>query len=321
MTAKQYEKLYVAARNKWPVLTHSAMREIKKAYADAAEKISAQLRAAAASGKSQLTIDMLADLQAQLMSASESVAAALQKEVPATVSAGYYLYAPIDTAMTAKLVGDTVTKAGLEAMTVSINNRLIANLLNRTLQDGYTFSERVWQTGADYQIQIKRLLASGTAQGRGTAKIARDLGDYVKKGRASLPKGYTEAKFGDVVVKNVDYRALRVVRTELGTSMQEAAIEQSWSNPAATQLFNWVRINTQVHECVCPDLAAGSPYKAPGAPLDRPDVPARPHPNCMCQIRPILMDLDTVADDIARWHNGEQVGYLDEWYARYRRTA
>ncbi len=219
------------------------------------------------------------------------------------------------------IAGMNETKAGLEAMTVSINNRLITNLLNRTLQDGYTFSERVWQTGADYQVQIKRLLASGIAQGRGTAKIARDLGDYVKKGRAALPKGYTEAKFGDVVVKNVDYRALRVVRTELGTSMQEASIEQSWSNPAATQLFNWVRINTQIHECVCPDLAAGSPYKAPGAPLDRPDVPGRPHPNCMCQVRPILADLDTVAADIARWHNGEQVEYLDSWYARYRRTA
>jgi len=318
VTASEYEKLYIAARGKWPKLVRSVMRELKIVYEDSANKIAAQLRAAAAAGRSQLTIDMLADLQAQLMSAVEAIAARLQSEIPIMVTAGYSQYAKIDNAMIAELMGTTVSAVGLASMTVAVNNRLIANLLNRTWQDGYTFSERVFQVGGDYQEQIKRLVASGIAQGRGTIKIAKDIQDYVAKGRGGVPVEYGNAKFGDVIAKKVDWRALRIARSELGASMQEASIEQGLNNPAATQLFDWVRINTQIHECICPELASGSPYKSPGTTLDRPDVPARPHANCMCQLRARLRDLNTVADDIARWHNGEQVEYLDEWAARYR---
>lgn len=318
MTNAQYQALYVAARGKWPKLIRNVMVELKKVYTDSADRIAAQLRAAAESGKSQLTIDMLSDLQAQLMSAAEAIAAKLQKEVPEMVTAGYVNYAKIDNAMIAELMGASVSAAGLASMTVAVNNRLIANLLNRTWQDGYTFSERVFQVGGDYQEQIKRLVASGIAQGRGTIKIAKDIQDYVAKGRDGLPVEYGNAKFGEIVAKKVDWRALRIARSELGASMQEASIEQANLNPAATGLVDWVRINTQIHDCACPDLAAGSPYQIPGRDLGRPEVPARPHANCLCMCRSRLQDLNTVADDIARWHNGESVPYLDEWAARYR---
>jgi len=311
VTATEYEKLYIAARGKWPKLVRSVMRELKIVYTDSADKIAAQLRAAAAAGRSQLTLDMLSDLQAQLMSAAEAIAARLQAEVPRMVTEGYAQYAKIDNAMIAELMGATVSAAGLASMTVAVNNRLIANLLNRTWQDGYTFSERVFQVGGDYQEQIKRLVASGIAQGRGTIKIAKDIQDYVAKGRGGLPTEYGNAKFGDVVAKKVDWRALRIARSELASSMQASALQQGLNNPASAGLFNWVRINTQIHDCVCPELAAGSPYKAA-------DVPAYPHSNCACAVRPVLKDLNTVAADIARWHNGEHVEYLDQWAARYR---
>lgn len=311
MTAQEYENLYIAARGKWPSLVRSVIRELKIVYTDSADKIAAQLRAAAESGKSHITLDMLSDLQAQLMSAAEAIAARLQREVPIMVTAGYEQYAKIDNAMIAELMGATVSAEGLASMTVAVNNRLIANLLNRTWQDGYTFSERVFQVGGDYQEQIKRLVASGIAQGRGTIKIAKDIQDYVAKGRGGLPPEYGNAKFGDVVAKKVDWRALRIARSELGASMQEATLEQGLNNPAALDLFDWFRINTQIHDCECPNLAAGSPYKAA-------EIPARPHSACMCQIRARLRNLNTVADDIARWHNGESVPYLDEWAARYR---
>jgi hypothetical protein len=321
VTAKEYEKLYVAARGKWPKIVRSVMAELHIVYQSSADAIATRLRAEAAAGHAQVTLDMLAAMESQLMSAAEAIAAALQRELPLMVTEGYTQYAKIDNAMIAELMGATVSASGILGMTVAVNNRLIANMLNRVWQDGYTFSERVWKVGSDYQEQIKRLVASGVAQGRGTIKIAKDIQTYVNKGRAGLPVEYGNAKFGDVIAKKVDWRALRIARSELGAAMQEASLEQVDSNPGASGLVNWVRINTQIHDCICPDLAAGSPYQVPGRDLGRPEVPARPHANCLCACRPILRDLTTVADDIARWHNGEQVGYLDEWYARYRRTA
>jgi hypothetical protein len=290
------------------------MRELLVVYNQSADAMATRLRAEAAAGHAQVTLDMLAAMESQLMSAAEAIAAALQRELPLMVTEGYTQYAKIDNAMIAELMGATVNASGILGMTVAVNNRLIANMLNRVWQDGYTFSERVWKVGSDYQEQIKRLVASGVAQGRGTIKIAKDIQTYVNKGRAGLPIEYGNAKFGDVIAKKVDWRALRIARSELGAAMQEATLEQGLNNPAALDLFDWFRINTQIHDCECPALAAGSPYKAA-------DVPARPHSNCMCQIRARLRDLNTVVADIAKWHNGEQVGYLDEWYARYRRTA
>jgi hypothetical protein len=316
VTAKEYEALYIAARGKWPRLVRSVMRELHTVYTESANKIAAQLRAAAESGKSQLTIDMLSDLQIQLMSAAEAIAAKLQREIPIMVTAGYEQYAKIDNAMIAELMGATVNAAGLASMTVAVNNRLIANLLNRTWQDGYTFSERVFQVGGDYQEQIKRLVASGIAQGRGTIKIAKDIQDYVAKGRGALPVEYGNAKFGDVVAKKVDWRALRIARSELGASMQEASIEQGLNNPAALDLFDWVRINTQIHDCECPALAAGSPYKAA-------DVPARPHANChpagtlILTLRGNIPIENVMPGDIVVSHDGSTNKVTHKWVNQY----
>jgi len=323
VTNQQYQALYIAARGKWPRLVRNLMRELQTAYTASADRIAAQLRAAAESGKSQLTIDMLTDLQAQLMSGAEAIAAMLQKTVPEMVTAGYANYAKIDNAMIAELMGATVTAEGLATMTVGVNNRLIANLLNRTWQDGYTFSERVFQVGGDYQEQIKRLVASGIAQGRSTIKIAKDIQDYVAKGRGALNPEYGNAKFGEVVAKKVDWRALRIARSELGASMQEASIEQAALNPAATGLVNWVRINTQIHDCKCPELAAGSPYQIPGRDLGRPEVPARPHSNCHPAGTIILtskgnMPIENVMPgDIVVSHDGSTNKITHKWINQY----
>jgi hypothetical protein len=246
------------------------MSEIKAAYALAAEAVEAAF--ADASG---LAAERLSSINTQLAQATATIAESLLAEVPAVVSAGQSLYGAID----AELLGDlfagseAVTRTGIENMIVRINQRLIADTVNRMYQDGYTLSSKCWEIGGDYQTQITRLINSGIAQGKSTADIARSIGDYTKGGIGSLDKAYTSAKYGDVVVKNVDWRALRLVRTELGASMKIGAVMQGEQNPGCTGEYDWLRINTAQHSCLCPDLAAGSPYKAA-------DVPSQPHPNC-----------------------------------------
>jgi hypothetical protein len=158
-------------------------------------------------------------------------------------------------------------------MIMQVNNRLISDTINRMYQDGYTLSTRAWEIGQDYQTQITRLINSGIAQGKSVAEIAGSIGEYTSGGIEALGSEYAGAKWGNVVVKNVDWRALRLVRSELGASMKIGAVMQGEMNPASTGLYDWVRVNNQQHDCTCPDLAAGGPYAAA-------NIPAQPHANC-----------------------------------------
>lgn len=311
MTAAEYEKAYVRARNRWPTLIKSGIDEIKKAYAEAADMVTEAFLNA-----SGLAAERLDAIEAQLRMSIGIIQTAINEQIPATVIAGKRLYDAIDESLLTSLFtgSQKVTAEGIHNLIVSVDSRLISATINRVYQDGYTLSTRAWQIGEDYQEQIFRLINSGTAQGKSIPDIARSIGDYTTGGISKLDKAYTQAKWGKVVVKNVDWRALRLVRSELGASMKVSAVLQGEQNPASLGLYDWVRVNTQQHDCVCPDLAAGSPYKSD-------EIPAQPHSACMCQIRARLRDLKDVTADIVRWNNGESVPDLDRWYAQYYQLA
>lgn len=305
MTAKEFEKAYINARKKTPTLIRSVMKELKTVYVDATDKVIKDFLSAKG-----LAAERLESIESQLNAASATIAKSTQAAALDAVNKTNGLYSAITEDFLNDIISGTiVTPEGVKAMVVGINNRLVIETLTRMGQDGYTLSDRCWRVGDDYRVQINRLVASGQAQGRSVTEISRDIGDYVQGGRAKMVEGYTQAKYGNLVVKNVDWKALRLVRSEFGMSQKTAAVAQGEANPACTKMYNWVRIDTQQHDCECPGLAAGSPYKTE-------DVPGQPHPNCFCQVRPILMDLDKFESDLQRWTDGESVPYLDEWYAK-----
>jgi len=303
MTAAEYEKAYINARKRMPTLIRSIMRDIKAVYADASDKVIGEFL-----GATGLAADRLANLDQQFANAQAAISQAVNDGVIDGLDKITGLYGGINEKLINDVVsGMVITKEGVHNMIVGINNRLILETINRMGQDGYTLSSRCWQIGGDYQTQITRLIASGQAQGRSIAEISRDIGDYTTGGVKTLPGGYTQAKYGDLVVKNVDWRALRLVRSEMGQSQQVSAVAQGRANPACTGWYDWVRINTAQHDCECSSLAANGPYK-------EANVPGYPHPQCFCAVRPRLMDLNQFEADLARWESGESVAYLDEWY-------
>ena len=82
------------------------------------------------------------------------------------------------------------------------------------------------------------------------------------------------AEYARRIPRSVDYRALRIVRSELYASLKEVGIENGKANPSALDKFDWVMQSGRADwDCDCPDLAAGSPYTAA-------QFPAQPHPNC-----------------------------------------
>ena len=83
-------------------------------------------------------------------------------------------------------------------------------------------------------------------------------------------------------------------------------------NPGSTGEVDWVRGDSETcnSDPSCQELADGSPYPAD-------DVPDYPHSNCLCFLVPRLRDSQDFRDDVKAWVNGEDVGYMDDWYDNY----
>ncbi|MCK5644053.1 MAG: hypothetical protein KAJ19_24860, partial [Gammaproteobacteria bacterium] len=296
MTKAEYDRLYRQARDTWPGLTRGMMEELGNTYTAAANSAAETVRRATINELSQLTIDSQAALEASLRSGATEIATRLEELMPPLVTDGYASYATIDNRymMDAIQAAGTaaeglVTPTGLTGPTVAVNRGLVEAMITRTYDDGFTFSSRIWGdisegqlplgVFGDYQYRMKNVVSAGLAQGRDVIKIAKDLQVYVADGKVALVKRYGVLKRGTTefvkrISGQVDWRALRLARSELYASMQLASLNAGAVNPGATGEFNWVLTPGADHDCVCPDLAAASPYQ-------RDDVPSYPHPNCL----------------------------------------
>lgn len=275
------------------------------------------VRRAETVGLSQLTIRSQQDVQTQLNLAIAEINKRLDEVTRGAINTATDSQTAIDKRFYNETVlavaPNQVTKSGITALLSGVNRRVVLSLVGRLWGDGYSYSDRVWRSARGFEDKIKRIITEGLARGRDVVKIARDIEVYVKDGAATAAKRWGDLQKDTnewnrrIGRANVDYNALRLVRTELGASLQDAAAWQGDFNPGANGWYDWVRINTIEWGCECPDLAANGPYR-------KEDIPARPHPNCLCEIRPQLRDQKEFIGSLKSWASGSSVGYLDEWY-------
>lgn len=324
MTRREYQRAYARARRRGALLTRAAMRELRQTYIDAAALVSESVRRAELRGLSELTIQSRRAIQEQLEAGADLIRGQVGLVVPNTVRRGSTMISGIDEqylidAVSGQGLLDTrqplpVDAVGIRYVFAAVNDRVVSQTINRVWQDGYTLSTRVWNTGVDYQNQINRVISAGFAQGRDPVRIARDIEVYTADGKRQLAKRYGPnlergtKQWLRRIRQDVDYRALRLVRSELYASLQAAGRESGLSNPAGNDLYDWIlEPNRQQWGCECPALADGGPYHYQ-------DVPSYPHSNCGCRVQVQLRDGNEFQRDLERWAGGESVDYLDTWY-------
>jgi hypothetical protein len=319
MTKQEYQAAYRATRKTAPRLTRSTMIEVRQAYKTATIQVAEQVRKAQLSGVSSITIDSLKNINIQMAEGSRLITEALESSVPIGVKNISSRITSIDEEYLVSSLNkakSVLDKVVIKDMFLQLNEDLLWNTTHRIFSDGYTFSERVWKVGQSYDTDMRRVLSSGLAQGRDPIKIAKDMEEYLVGGKKVLAKRYGKLEAGTKeffrrIPQNVDYRALRIVRSELYMSLKEAGVASGKMNPAALDAYDWImQAGRADWSCACPDYAHGSPYKAN-------DVPTQPHSNCGCYLQARLMDNDTFVDDLKRWQNGENVPYLDDWKENY----
>ncbi len=317
MTQTDYQKRYAEARRTWPTLTAKTRRKIKQAYTSAGELIAEVLRNGAIDASGNLDFETQRELEVAIMEGSAEIGRSIRENVPELVLAGSLTLTAIDSAfLTEAMEKAGVTKVGTKGI-ASLFDRVASSTVNSSLNfvraDGYNFWGRIPNISKLFGDDAVNFVRAGISQGRDLGKLAVDVTKYIQDG-----KKQTVHRWGDViepdskrllkrVPESVDYRALRLARSELGRAVQETGKEAGRNNPGALDLYDWIRINTQIHDCVCPDNAANGPYKYV-------DIPGYAHPNCYCIIRVRLRDGNDFREELKRWSNGEPNERLDAWY-------
>jgi hypothetical protein len=147
----------------------------------------------------------------------------------------------------------------------------------------------------DTEDKIMDVVLGGISQGRDVREVSADLMGYLKGGPDIVKGRWGKLKPGEKVLKDghwqyateearqyarrlgsrgVDYRAMRLYRSEIHRNQQEAAVEEGEDNPACTGEYDWILMPGRgVFLCDCPELADGGPYT-------KETIPDYPHPNC-----------------------------------------
>lgn len=187
-----------------------------------------------------------------------------------------------------------VWRASLEAQARATMTTFISRRHN-----GLSLSERVYK---NYQLSngiVDRVIDDGILSGKSAREIAKDVARFI---RPDVPGG-------------VSYAAMRLGRTELNNAFHTTQIEQFKNAPYVTG-SRWNLSGSHPKPDQCDDYAMQIHNRGGEPGVFKPaDVPAKPHPQCLCYITPMTMSDDAFARAFRR---GRFDSYIDEVLAPAR---
>jgi len=332
MTQAEFYRAQKEAREKYLEIMRDVNRDISQLYINAANEVSEKIKTLNLTGKGDsLTAASLKSLESTLRKTGSRIAGETEQIIINSIDDSITKTSGPHT----EFLKDAIDRAGIDKITGEIidglysriNETLISLTYTRIWSDGYTFSDKIWGfPGTEtqpylpglakyWEAAVKNLITFGLAQGRDILQVAKDLSYYAVHGKKGLMKRYGEIlrgtkQFSKRFPKFIDWRAMRLARSELYISLQDAAKIQGRLNPAVKEYIWNLTGGRGDWPCICPDLAANSPYP-------ELEVPSFPHPNCLCYITYKIIGRDEFVEDLIDWGNGMGVPYLDNWYINY----
>lgn len=165
------------------------------------------------------------------------------------------------------LFPDAASRKAWEASFQQSARHGIQAMITRVLHTNLPLSKQVYKTYALESGRIDRKINSALARGASAQELAKLVRNDIKPS----------------VAGGVSYAALRLGRTEINNAFHAMSIEAAQDFPW-TESVEWNL--SKVHEpqgCVCERYALQREF-----PVD--NVPAKPHPQCMCFVVPKTMD-------------------------------
>ena len=200
-----------------------------------------------------------------------------------------------------------------------VPEEVINRLINGTLyKGGVGLSKRVWNTTNKYKQDINYVIAQGLAANKSYKELAQDLEKYINP---QSKKDWNWNKLYPKTNKQVDYNAVRLIRTSINHSFYLSNVANVNNNPFATGMHWQLSTQHETRQIIpfgpdeCDDFAHQNGYQLGEGnfPTDRVPVP---HPNCLCvQYAVIPQDMVSIGKQINSWLKGGKDSRLDDWWA------
>lgn len=154
-------------------------------------------------------------------------------------------------------------------------------------------SESVYKNADLSAGRVDDVINNALARGASAVELARDVRSYIDPN----------------VRGGVSYAAMRLGRTELNNAFHASQVRQARETPWITGL-QWHLSGSHPRPDECNEYAQNVQYpgSAPGVWMPG-DVPAKPHPNCLCFTTPVSMKEDEFID---RYLKGDFDKFLEE---------
>lgn len=169
----------------------------------------------------------------------------------------------------------------------------IENLIARK-QNGYTLSEKVYKNSALSKGYIDKTIDNGLLLGKSGREIAADVVKFINPD----------------VAGGASAAALRLGRTEVNNAFHTNSINHAKNTPWIEQM-KWHLSGSHSRPDQCNEYADNNGNGL----FDVDDVPAKPHPNCLCYVTPVSPSLDKF---VSGFKSGQYDEYIDKQMGCYR---
>ncbi|MFD0868779.1 retron-type reverse transcriptase [Paenibacillus residui] len=315
LTVGPYFQWALSARKKYIELRLRQDQEVRGIYIRATDKLAKEIRSLKRQGYgSQMNIRYLTALEQSLR--DNGIADSLMKVMPVylgrAIEAGssYSYEVTLSQISRTKLAKEPVQKAFARA-----NKQAVETCWART-HNGLHLSDRIWKHDQKYRMAMSEIIQDGVATGEDPVATARQLEQYVRRGKKTLAAEYPEMmeRMGNRIPQDISYEALRLVRTETAAAFGEGTIAAASVSPSYTGM-RWLLSKNSDPCHICKGLAEANHGLGKGVypPSDEPPMPA--HPNCMCTLVSVHEDTDAFIDRLNSWiKDPASQPDLENWY-------
>jgi urease gamma subunit len=182
----------------------------------------------------------------------------------------------------------------LKRSAVTMSQESVALAERRLFGSGYVaLSERVYRTGAVSAGLVDSAVNSALARGLSAREFAASVSNLVNP---ATPGG-------------VSYASMRLARTEINNAFHARAIDSAREKPWV-EAMKWNLSGSHPEPDECNDYADDAHTTGGDAGVFAiNDVPAKPHPHCLCFVTPVELDEDAFLNGLLR---GSYDDYIDD---------
>ena len=321
---EQFTRWVLEARSDFLRLRLRQEPALRRIYIDAADNVAEELRALA-SRKRTLQRSHLEALEKTLRGEAERINADVSERLRADMMQAVEAGARPLNEQLLRALGEA--KAPLDSLKLQhgfgdINRAAVEALWSRT-HKGMIVSDRIWDQSDKARSTIRSIIWDGTARGRDAVKVARDIEQYVRKGKATLARDYPNMmeRMGEKRIPgDLCYEALRLARTEMSNAFREGTYAAGRTNPSYKGV-RWLLSGSHPVEDVCDDYAQADLYGMGPGGYPKGEEPTTPHPNCLCISAPIVEDTEAFVDTLIQWiDDPSSQPDLENWYNELYRS-